>query len=60
MWKYFTDLFDYLPLTALVDNQVRKYLLHYNAEELYKCMFCLNLQYACELYVQYIAYTHII
>ncbi|KAJ3587761.1 hypothetical protein NHX12_011358 [Muraenolepis orangiensis] len=21
VWKYFTDLFDYLPLTALVDNQ---------------------------------------
>ncbi len=23
VWKYFTDLFDYLPLTALIDNQVR-------------------------------------
>ena len=23
MWKYFTDLFDYLPLTALIENQVR-------------------------------------
>ena len=23
VWKYFTDLFDYLPLTALVDNQVK-------------------------------------
>lgn len=23
VWKYFTDLFDYLPLTALVDSQVR-------------------------------------
>ena len=22
VWKYFTDLFDYLPLTALVDNSV--------------------------------------
>lgn len=22
VWKYFTDLFDYLPLVALVDNQV--------------------------------------
>ena len=22
MWKYFTDLFDYLPLTALVDSQI--------------------------------------
>lgn len=23
VWKYFTDLFDYFPLTALVDGQVR-------------------------------------
>lgn len=22
VWKYFTDLFDYLPLTAIVDNQI--------------------------------------
>ena len=22
VWKSFTDLFDYLPLTALVDNQI--------------------------------------
>ena len=22
-WKYFTDLFDFLPLTALVENQVK-------------------------------------
>jgi diadenosine tetraphosphatase ApaH/serine/threonine PP2A family protein phosphatase len=22
VWKYFTDLFDYLPLTALIENQV--------------------------------------
>ena len=25
VWKYFTDLFDYLPLTALVDGQVCRY-----------------------------------
>ena len=23
VWKFFTDLFDYLPLTALVNKQVR-------------------------------------
>ena len=23
VWQYFTDLFDYLPLTALVENQAR-------------------------------------
>ena len=22
VWKYFTDLFDYFPLTGLIDNQV--------------------------------------
>ena len=22
VWKYFTDLFDYLPITALIDDQV--------------------------------------
>ena len=22
VWKFFTDLFDFLPLTALIDNQV--------------------------------------
>lgn len=26
VWKYFTDLFDYLPLTALVDGQVCVYV----------------------------------
>ena len=26
VWKYFTDLFDYLPLTALVDGQVSIFL----------------------------------
>ena len=26
VWKYFTDLFDYLPLTALVENQARALL----------------------------------
>ena len=25
VWKYFTDLFDFLPLTALVENQARKF-----------------------------------
>ena len=29
VWKYFTDLFDYLPLTALVDGQVHSvYTVH--------------------------------
>jgi serine/threonine-protein phosphatase 2A catalytic subunit len=29
IWKYFTDLFDYLPLTALVENQVWDKWLNY-------------------------------
>jgi hypothetical protein len=32
VWKYFTDLFDYLPLTALIENQVHnrsEYGCHY-------------------------------
>ena len=27
VWRFFTDLFDFLPLTALIDNQVRMPLL---------------------------------
>ena len=30
VWKYFTDLFDYLPLTALVDGQVSYQSLYSN------------------------------
>lgn len=26
VWRFFTDLFDFLPLTALIDNQVRLFL----------------------------------
>jgi serine/threonine-protein phosphatase 2A catalytic subunit len=31
VWRFFTDLFDYLPLTALIDNQVSLHasLVHY-------------------------------
>jgi serine/threonine-protein phosphatase 2A catalytic subunit len=27
VWKYFTDLFDYLPLTGLVEGKVRSRLV---------------------------------
>jgi serine/threonine-protein phosphatase 2A catalytic subunit len=27
VWRFFTDLFDYLPLTALIDNQVRPFVM---------------------------------
>lgn len=33
VWKYFTDLFDYLPLTALVDSQVSPSSLSYTSLE---------------------------
>lgn len=29
VWKLFTDLFDYLPITALVEDQVQTLLLNY-------------------------------
>lgn len=29
VWKYFTDLFDYLPLTALVDSQVSDHSVYF-------------------------------
>lgn len=29
VWRYFTDLFDYLPLTALIENQVSLALAQY-------------------------------
>ncbi len=34
VWKYFTDLFDYLPLTALVDTQVKEYFIRCNCSQL--------------------------
>lgn len=30
VWKYFTDLFDYLPLTALVDGQVNFHVIYHH------------------------------
>lgn len=33
VWKYFTDLFDYLPLTALVDGQVCIYMFTWQVGE---------------------------
>ena len=36
VWKYFTDLFDYLPLTALVDSQVILLHLLFIIIQLYK------------------------
>jgi serine/threonine-protein phosphatase 2A catalytic subunit len=29
VWKYFTDLFDYLPLSALINNKVKTYNLDF-------------------------------
>lgn len=40
VWKYFTDLFDYLPLTALVDSQVRIYVGGFHS---YKYGLCSDL-----------------
>lgn len=40
MWKIFTDLFDYLPLTALIENKVHIYRLFSHAHSLQ--IFCLH------------------
>lgn len=40
VWKYFTELFDYLPLTAVVANQVT-YILIYLLKK-FKKIFCLH------------------
>jgi serine/threonine-protein phosphatase 2A catalytic subunit len=48
VWKYFTDLFDYLPLTALVDSQVRLFfsppscLKYLPTPTLFQKIFCLH------------------
>ncbi|UYV82382.1 PPP2CB [Cordylochernes scorpioides] len=41
VWKYFTDLFDYLPLTALVDGQVGLQKLHV-VQAMVIMIFCLH------------------
>jgi hypothetical protein len=37
VWKYFTDLFDYLPLTALIDDQVCRKRLSGQRTTTYRC-----------------------
>jgi serine/threonine-protein phosphatase 2A catalytic subunit len=31
VWRFFTDLFDFLPLTALIDNQACSFMWHFSA-----------------------------
>ena len=45
VWKYFTDLFDYLPLTALIENQVCSMFMLYIGVNLQFC-FCVFLMKA--------------
>ena len=46
VWNYFTDLFDYLPLTALVDGQVRMCVTGPCQEEL-KCGGTVSVRNSC-------------
>lgn len=46
VWKYFTDLFDYLPLTALVDGQV----------SYFSCLFSL-VCYLCNTFLRKLKLT---
>lgn len=34
VWRYFTDLFDYLPLTALIENSVRLHTIRLDGHQL--------------------------
>lgn len=36
VWKYFTDLFDYFPITALIDGQVPRHFLCFITSMLYR------------------------
>ena len=43
VWRYFTDLFDYLPLTALIENQVSILRLIVPPRSPYLTRLCLDL-----------------
>lgn len=43
VWKYFTDLFDYLPLTALVDGQVSNVMQLCGLNSTCYCLFFVTL-----------------
>jgi hypothetical protein len=40
VWKLFTDIFDYLPLTALVDDQVRHVDVDVELDGVLLCASC--------------------
>ena len=42
VWKYFTDLFDYLPLTALIEQQARTHLFAPFGMQLLLCNICMH------------------
>ena len=44
VWRFFTDLFDYLPLTALIENQVRgrQFSCSFVAQLVIQQIFCLH------------------
>lgn len=44
VWKYFTDLFDYLPLTALIDEQVSKMSCTVVDTELLLCRYSASME----------------
>lgn len=49
VWKYFTDLFDYLPLTALVDGQVGALLRTTKLFQLRNAVKCVVVFAVCNL-----------
>ena len=53
VWRFFTDLFDFLPLTALIENQVR--VCHFG---LHHCDFCLGIGCAARSVGSVVCVTH--
>ena len=59
VWKFFTDLFDYLPLTALVENQVGHTVL-FKLVSSTRCVWCLtSLLQSCSSSVFMAAYPQL-
>ena len=47
VWKYFTDLFDYLPLTALIEGKVGNKELCHVLCHILACLHFLSLNTIC-------------
>ena len=63
VWKYFTDLFDYLPLTALIEDQVlewiqKKFITFFSPDSLY-VEKALIMIFTNPLFIRYFVFTEV-